>query len=397
MESGALGNPEATVAASTAPAAPPRDSIAVPAPSTASPLLSASEAQWDALAQRSENIFATQEWLSTWWRHFGASHESLVALERGIDGLPIAALPLYRSSRGPLRVLRFIGGGPSDQLGPVCAPADEVRAASSLRRYASSVPDWDLLLAEYLPGRRNWAHLLGGTETRRESSPTMSLTGLTWDGYLASRSSNFRQQVRRRERNLARGHDLSFRLADDPDRLHADLDTLFRLHRARWNGDGSGALNGSRAAFHREFAALALERGWLRLWFLELDGRPAAAWYGFRFAGVESFYQSGRDPALERESVGFVLLAHTIREAMNDGCREYRFLRGPEAYKSRFTITDEGLQNVVVANTARGRAALAAIPVKRAVRAGVGRVLRSSSEVLRAALKRPRGSARHST
>jgi len=92
-----------------------------------------------------------------------------------------------------------------------------------------------------------------------------------------------------------------------------------------------------------------------------------------------------------------VLLAHTIREAMNDGCREYRFLRGPEAYKSRFTITDEGLQNVVVANTARGRAALAAIPVKRAVRAGVGRVLRSSSEVLRAALKRPRGSARHST
>jgi len=227
MESGALGNPEATVAASTAPAAPPRDSIAVPAPSTASPLLSASEAQWDALAQRSENIFATQEWLSTWWRHFGASHESLVALERGIDGLPIAALPLYRSSRGPLRVLRFIGGGPSDQLGPVCAPADEVRAASSLRRYASSVPDWDLLLAEYLPGRRNWAHLLGGTETRRESSPTMSLTGLTWDGYLASRSSNFRQQVRRRERNLARGHDLSFRLADDPDRLHADLDTLF--------------------------------------------------------------------------------------------------------------------------------------------------------------------------
>ncbi len=80
-------------------------------------------------------------------------------------------------------------------------------------------------------------------------------------------------------------------------RLQDDLTVLFALHRARW-GEGSPFLRFE--AFHREFAAVALERGWLRLWFLELDDRPAAAWYGFRFAGVESYYQAGRDPSAPR-------------------------------------------------------------------------------------------------
>lgn len=105
------------------------------------------------------------------------------------------------------------------------------------------------------------------------------------------------------------------------------------------------------------------------------DGRPAAAWYGLRFAGVESFYQSGRNPADERGSVGFVLLAHTIREAINDGCSEYRFLRGSEAYKSRFTIADDGLQTVVVPGSARGRAAVGAIPLTRIACASAKRVV----------------------
>ena len=340
-----------------------------------SPLLGPRDAHWDALARRSRNVFGTEEWLSLWWRHFGNGDEPLMALKRGSEGLPLAGLPLYRYARGRLRMLRFVGNGPSDQLGPVCAAADEAGAAEALRDFISELPDWDVMLAESLPGGRDWAHALGGIETRRESSPSMALGGLSWDGYLASRSANFRQQVRRRERNLARDHELTFRLAEDPDRLGADMDTLFRLHSERWAGEGQGALHGKRAAFHREFAALALERGWLRLWFLELDGRPAAAWYGFRFGGVESFYQSGRARSHESGSVGFVLLSHTIREAINDGCDEYRFLRGAEAYKSRFTTRDEGLQTVVVTRTVRGRAATAAMGLKRTLRAGAKRVL----------------------
>jgi CelD/BcsL family acetyltransferase involved in cellulose biosynthesis len=199
--------------------------------------------------------------------------------------------------------------------------------------------------------------------------------GASFEDWLSSRSKNFRDQVRRRERKLAKSHDLAFRLTDDPERLDDDLSTLIRLHRERW-GDESGSFEGPREAFHRDFAGVALERGWLRLWTLELDGRPAASWLGYRFGGAEWYYQAGRDPALEKQAVGFVLMAHTVRAALDDGMREYRLLLGGEGYKDRFANADHGLHTVML-----GRG-----PVGTPVAAAAGAA--ASRPALRARLKR---------
>ena len=93
---------------------------------------------------------------------------------------------------------------------------------------------------------------------------------------------------------------------------------------------------------------------------MEVDGRPAAAWYGLRFAGVESYYQAGRDPALDEWSPGFVILAHSIRAAFGDGVREYRFLLGDEPFKGRFAERDDHVDTYTLARGARGRLAVAA-------------------------------------
>ena len=215
----------------------------------------------------------------------------------------------------------------------------------------------------------------GGRRLRRRGSPVVAIDR-GWDAYLAGRSANFRQQVRRKERDLRR-HGARFRLTESPDRLQADMDTLFALHRARWqNGDSS--FGSDTEPFHREFARLALERGWLRLWILELDGAPAAAWYGFRFGNAESYYQAGRDPRWDRASVGFVLLAHTIREAAGDGMREYRLLDGGEPFKYRFATSDPGLDLVGVGRGPAGRllvSSVDSIARQPAIRAAGERVL----------------------
>jgi CelD/BcsL family acetyltransferase involved in cellulose biosynthesis len=309
---------------------------------------------WSALAEAGGNVFSTWEWASTWWRQQGHGRPLSLYACRDAGGRLAAILPLYLASARPVRLARFLGHGPADELGPVCAPAD-CRVASRALAEAALRARLDVLLAELLTGRYPWSEL-GGKVVRREASPTLSLDG--WEPYLAGRSANFRQQVRRRERRLARAHALAFRLADDPSRLDDDLELLFRLHAARWGAD-SPFLRWRE--FHAEFARLALDRGWLRLWFLELDGRPAAAWYGFRFGRVESYYQAGRDLARSDASVGFVLLAHTVREAAADGMREYRFLRGGEPFKSRFADVDPGLETVVVTRGVRGRLAGAAV------------------------------------
>jgi CelD/BcsL family acetyltransferase involved in cellulose biosynthesis len=200
----------------------------------------------------------------------------------------------------------------------------------------------------------------------REESPTLLIGGRSFDEFLASRSKNFREQVRRRERKLRREHEVELRLTD-ASRLEADLDTLFRLHAARWSEGESSALAGSRERFHRDFARRALERGWLRLWVLDADGAPRAAWYGFRFAQMDWYYQSGRDPEWERESVGFVLMSHTIRQAFDDGMTEYRLLRGGEEYKGRFASDDPGLETLAVPRSLRGRGAIAAAAAARSM------------------------------
>src|SRR4051812_7306874 len=216
--------------------------------------------EWNALAERAGNVFATHEWAAAWWDVYGEDRPLLVAACRDGSGRLVALLPLYLASRRPVRTLRFLGHRPADQLGPVCAPEDRQAAAGALRDFLRrEFRGWDLLLAERLAPAEGWAGLLGGRVVHREESPTLVIGGRSFDEFLAGRSRNFREQVRRRDRKLRREHEVEIRLST-AERLDEDLDTLFRLHDARWSDDGSGALAGGRQRFHREFARRALER-----------------------------------------------------------------------------------------------------------------------------------------
>jgi CelD/BcsL family acetyltransferase involved in cellulose biosynthesis len=332
---------------------------------------------WAELAASTGSVFATPEWAVTWWRHHGAGRRPLTALACRA-GRPVAVLPLCLERPGRIGLVRFAGHGVADELGPVCAPEDR---AAALRAIGPALHAHGIgaaaLLAERLPGSGASA-LLGGAVVGREASPVVRGGASGWETWLAQRSANFRGQVRRRERRLLR-HGLRFTLARTPAELEAGFDVLQALHVARW-GRASQAFAGPRAAFHREFALRGLERGWTRLWIAEAAGAPVAAWYGFRFGGSESFYQSGRDPAWEREAVGFVLLAHTMREAFDDGIDEYRLLRGGEAYKARFATGDAGLETVLVLPTPAGApvARLAAHAARRPrLRHALGRMART--------------------
>jgi len=236
----------------------------------------------------------------------------------------------------------------------VYATEDEAPVADAMRLALERLR-WDIFVGDQLPAPALWSSFLGAKVLLREGNPVLRAPGDGWDGYLARRSSNFRQQLGRRERRLAREHRLVFRLVQDADELPAALDALFRLHAMRWP---EGSAFQAKEAFHREVAAIGLDRGWTRLWLLELDGEAVAAWYGLRFAGTESYYQAGRDPAWDHRSVGFVLLAHSIRSAFEDGMDEYRFLRGQEAYKYRFADEDTGLETIALTRGLAARAGL---------------------------------------
>ena len=313
--------------------------------------------EWSALAEASENPFATVEWSEAWLEHAatGARPRLFAAVEAGEA---VAIVPLVVIHGRYVRKSRLLGYGAANELGPVCAPENQVRGAEALRLALEATrADWDVFHGETLPGT-GWPERLGATLVGREGSPVVTGPWPAWDDYLATRSHNFRSELRRKERRLLE-EGLAGRTVSERAELGPALDALFDLHRRRWGAEASPFFAGLEA-FHRAFSEVALERGWLRLRVLELGDEIVSVTHGFRLGGAEWSYQFGRDPEFDHGSLGLIASAQAIREAFAEGAREFKLGPGRQDYKLRFATGDPGLETVGIAQSLRGRASLLA-------------------------------------
>ncbi len=84
---------------------------------------------------------------------------------------------------------------------------------------------------------------------------------------------------------------------------------------------------------------------------MEVDGDSVAAWYGWRLGERYSYYLAGFEPRWADASVGLLLLAHTVHEAIDEGASEYDLLLGEEAYKQRFATAARPVETVILARS----------------------------------------------
>src|SRR4029079_10597429 len=99
-------------------------------------------------------------------------------------------------------------------------------------------------------------------------------------------------------------------------------------------------------AFHDEVTRRALDRGWLRLCVLRLNGEAAAVMYGFFYNDTFAFYQHGFDDRYQQHSIGLVLMGLTIRAAIDEGAAEFDMLWGVEPYKFLWARDRRELRNM---------------------------------------------------
>jgi CelD/BcsL family acetyltransferase involved in cellulose biosynthesis len=336
------------------------------------------EAEWRMLAERLGNAFVTPDWFLAWQRRYGNLDSPYLVVVRDRSGALCGVLPLVLRRYGPFRTLRFAGGALGDRFEPAADPAEQERVAAAagavMQRHQR---EWSAFVLDWVTDGEPWLEALLGPPHRRLSRtrfrttplPYLDLSGLSWQDYLASRSANFRSQLGRRGRALERDHDVVFHRVVDPAELDQRTQTLFTLHESRWQQRGASSLAAARRRdVLGDFAGKALEAGWLRLWFLELDGTPVAAWYGWHIGERYAYYQAGLDPEHASYSAGFVLLGRTLEEAFAEGACEYDFLRGDEEYKRRFTDTSRQASTWVVTPSLHPfRAVLATLVAGRAV------------------------------
>jgi CelD/BcsL family acetyltransferase involved in cellulose biosynthesis len=346
-------------------------------------------ATWDPLQARAESPSPFMSW--AWHRAWAdavpaaelAASEAFVLGSPGTGVVGVLPVRLQRVSfhRVPVTALIWAIGdlGCPDHLDVLAAPQADLAALAPV---LEEVPWQVLILSNLAPdapnaGRLGEAIAAHGHVLRRRAlwgCPYLEL-GDDWERYLATLTPTRRQTLRRKERNLRRHHAVA--ITDyGADRLDEGWGRLVALHQRRWQG--AGAFQAPHVErLHRRFTAELAARGQLWLSTLDVDGDLAAAWYGFAYRDTVYFYQSGRDPRWERESVGLILMGAMIRRAMERGYRRFDFLRGEDGYKRHWTTTRRITEEITIFRRGwRGRwlqAVASAAGIRARLRATTGR------------------------
>jgi CelD/BcsL family acetyltransferase involved in cellulose biosynthesis len=358
-------------------------------------------AEWDELLVRSgAALFNSWEWLYPWCERVAPRARLRILLVRDSEGRLVGALPLVREREGPARKLSFIAGRGvgSDDLDILVDRGVGAAVLDAMAEALVREEGWDVLQLSDVPQGQTAAmglverlesdevsntssspHAGHRQERRRYRCPVISFPpGTTWPELL-SRSGR-RDNVRRRLTWLRAQPGYVVRCIRDTVDAAVGIRSFLDLHARRWAAlGGSQGIRGPWVeAFHRDAAWFLAERGSLRLFLLELGGRPVAAVYGMVHLGAFLFYQSGADPEFAGRSVGLVLLAESIRAALEEGLGRYEFLHGEEPYKlewadsMRTTVT-----HVVRRESLRARLAQLEETVDQRLRSAAGHVLPS--------------------
>ena len=316
--------------------------------------LEARISEWERILRENSSlsIFSTPEWLGSWWKAFGVNKQMLALACSTESGALVGLAPFYLDSFqsplfGRLASLQLIGDGTldSDNLDLITRPGFERSCARAILSWLRNRRDWDVCSLNTLPENSPAARALMH-EIETEDWPLVSRTSpnstihlpASWQLYLESVSPDFRSLLTRYPRRLARRYEVLIRRCENLGDLARGLEILFSLHMKRWNSANQPGSFGSpeRRVFYAQMAESFLRRGWLELWFLELNGAAAAAQFCFRKGNTVHILQEGFDPRFAQDKVGYALRAAMLRHFIEAGARKYDFLGGLAPHKQKW-------------------------------------------------------------
>jgi CelD/BcsL family acetyltransferase involved in cellulose biosynthesis len=293
--------------------------------------------------------FLSWEWLSVWYKWFGAGRKPFV-LKAFRENRLVGLLPLCLQEKKVLgmrlRRLAFIGEaqGGADYLDLIAAPEDRAEILKAIFDFLKKENSFDLIALENVSDDSAIAGFLpdfNRPQTKphfRQSAqktavcPQIDLAG-GWETVLQNsrRASNFK----RRLKQLEKMPDFEFRSVTSPAEAAEAFERFYRLHENRWSKNGGSELSGHPrlVSFQRDAVAALAEAGLLRFDELWVAGECRASVYGLEDGRNFYYYNSGYDLEWSNFSVGLVLIGLSVKNAIGRGCETYDFLRGDETYK----------------------------------------------------------------
>ena len=293
------------------------------------------QAGWDSLAWERGSPMLTCEWVRACAEIYGLESR-LEVLVYGAPGVAAIA-PLFQSGRVSGR--RELMG--ASELGepmnflyseasavePLAKALAEARCSVLLKRLPADSPIIDALKRAYR-GNGFVVCIPSGGFLRLPLDER-------WIEPESHLNSGRRSDLRRLRKIAAKSGEMKIEiLKPQPDELTPLLDEAYDVEASGWKGAvGSAlALDPRRGPFLRRYAAAACERGLLRLCFLRLGGRAAAAQIAIQVAHGFWLLKIGYREEFARCSPGILLMCETIAYAAKAGLQSYEFLGRDEAW-----------------------------------------------------------------
>ena len=350
--------------------------------------LSSLAARWDELARLEprDGFFRSFIWYSAWLEHIRPDAEPFVVVARDSSGTIVGLAPLcllaYRDLGFRLKALAWGGREvvSGDFLDFLTVTENRVEVIQAMLAHLwERERAWGVLVIGELTcgaGSFRAVEQFGeesrGVVRRQEERlcPYIELPS-SFDEYLATLGTSTRYHIRRRLREVEKKGG-TVNTFTDPQTIVEKLDTLVQLHLARWRRDhlpGTFGRPGFVAFLQQVFLNPPAGTSW-HLYELDYEGRSVASLLTFYFGVSALYYQAGWDPAspLAALSPGVVLMAHSVRDAVQHGLQYYEFLRGDEAYKSRWTKTHRSTTTLLLARSPMARGYLHTARLKDAIK-----------------------------
>lgn len=362
------------------------------------------EPYWNLLLEKSStrNCFLTWEWLHTWWDVYRRDGWSLHIITVRRKGQLIGIAPFYIQAGTvaglPTRLLAFLGTQ-EDEADEVCSMYLDIIAADRDRRDVArqvvraldeARGDWDVAVFSNLLSQSNIAKEFLAALRKRSFTTNLVEDGVrfvitlpdSWDDYLSSISKKKRKAIRQNARRFDDEGEVREVIVKDKKELDHAYDEMVRLHVNRWRKQGLPGAFGSKLfdRFHRKLVPMLLERGWLDLRFVTLNGNNISVLYNITWGDTVYSYQSGFE--YDKHSPGQLSDTLGVQYFINSDYHYYDFLKGDAgSYKGSLGSEVIPMYELVVhPNTARGMLQRLLAATRQSIQKAKGLLVPSTSQ-----------------
>jgi CelD/BcsL family acetyltransferase involved in cellulose biosynthesis len=323
---------------------------------------------WERLISEGiSNPFATYAWHRNWYKCF-AQGEALYFLVVRESGTPVAIFPfLRRVSRWrklPVRLISLFSNNHSP-WGGVVVPAREGEIGAAVWRYLEEQDDWDMIMLERIP--RNGMGSIFQFQAPRLRFPTLVMEGSQYylehdgdlDSYVASRSANFRRNLKRTARKLETCGALSYRNYDNDELLSEGMRIFLEIDAGSWKKAGGETISRSPLLerFYQGFAEIfsSSARFWITILFagdIAIAGtmflRDGLQAFGLKISVVKEFQSGTMAP-------GWLVLAASVEESWRRGVKVVHFLSGEPSLEKWADHSNKIISTKIFHKTCSGR------------------------------------------